>query len=503
MNDIQKTRGVATIPIVLILGVLALAIALGVATLSYNDSTISQSSNQSSRALFYAEAGARDALTKIARDKTYTCASADCYLVDFISNGCTNNTDCAKVTVSSGAGTTGDPKIITSKGIMKSSTRTMQVSVTLDSGTGDPTLQYGAITNTEWTELTTNAGLPTAGWGYRKEITIDYTKVFSTNQLYFPVLIDRTDTDLKDVAENGHVAQADGGDIMFYSSDGVTKLNHEIEKYDPVTGELVAWVKIPILSSSVNTSIYMYYGNASAGNQWNVAGTWNDGGNGYYKGVWHLSDPTDPTDSTTNANDGTNYGVGTITGLIDGAGSFNGTSDYISVPNSLAFDFEKNNFTISFWVYPLSLSAYRGYVSGGTVSPQVGYSIYSNGNGIVKLSVDGDNSQLVTSGTVALTPNDWNYVTVVRTGNGASGLNVYINSTAGDSPTSGNVNVNTAGSGLVFGKYYVDDPSHFLSGTLDEVHLSSVARSAGWISTEYANQSSPSTFYSVGTEEAL
>ena len=154
MKRIKKTHGVATIPIVLILGVLALAIAIAVATLSYNDATISQSSNQSSRALFYAEAGARDALTKIARDHTYTCASVDCYLVDFVSNGCTNGTDCAKVMVSSGTGATGDPKIITSKGVMKSSTRIMQVSVILDGGTSDPDLQYGEITNTTWTEVT-------------------------------------------------------------------------------------------------------------------------------------------------------------------------------------------------------------------------------------------------------------------------------------------------------------------------------------------------------------
>jgi biopolymer transport protein ExbB len=61
------------------------------------------------------------------------------------------------------------------------------------------------------------------------------------------------------------VAQTDGGDIMFTAGDGVTKLDHEIEKYDPTTGELVAWVEVRSLSGSTNTDIYIYYGNTSRG----------------------------------------------------------------------------------------------------------------------------------------------------------------------------------------------------------------------------------------------
>jgi hypothetical protein len=36
---------------------------------------------------------------------------------------------------------------------------------------------------------------------------------------------------------------------------------------------------------------------------------------------------------------------------------------------------------------------------------------------------------------------------------------------------------------------------------LDEVRVSNIARSAGWISTEYRNQSAPGTFYTVGAEQ--
>ena len=40
-----------------------------------------------------------------------------------------------------------------------------------------------------------------------------------------------------------------------------------------------------------------------------------------------------------------------------------------------------------------------------------------------------------------------------------------------------------------------------LLGTIDELRIASTARSAGWIATEFANQSSPATFYTVGAEQ--
>ena len=68
------------------------------------------------------------------------------------------------------------------------------------------------------------AGWYNSSWTYRKAITIDNTKV-DANLTNFPVLISMTDPDLRDNA------QSDGDDILFTSSDGTTKLSHELEKY--------------------------------------------------------------------------------------------------------------------------------------------------------------------------------------------------------------------------------------------------------------------------------
>lgn len=156
-NSRLHSRGIATLPTVMLLGIMALAVAVGITAIAFSESFVSQGNSQSSRALFYAEAGARDALVKIARNKNYTCSGTApdyCYTIDFSINGCSLGNDCAKVAVSTGVGTTGDPKIVTSKGIMRSSTRTLQVSVVLDNGTSVAVDQQGVITGATWSEVT-------------------------------------------------------------------------------------------------------------------------------------------------------------------------------------------------------------------------------------------------------------------------------------------------------------------------------------------------------------
>ena len=109
---------------------------------------MSQGHDLSEQALRYAETGAHDALIRIARDKEYTCASADCYTIEFTASGCSNNSACARVSVSAGAGTGGDPKIITAEGQVRGAVRRLQVDVVYDGS------DNGEIASTTWKELT-------------------------------------------------------------------------------------------------------------------------------------------------------------------------------------------------------------------------------------------------------------------------------------------------------------------------------------------------------------
>jgi hypothetical protein len=115
------------------------------------------------------------------------------------------------------------------------------------------------------------------GWSYRRSITIDHSKVVA-DQVDFPVLISPS----SDPGLAAH-AQPSGNDIIFTLSDEVTKIPHRIESYTPATGALVAWVKVPALSSSVNTVLYMYYGNPNSPAQQDTTTNWSY----RFKGTWN------------------------------------------------------------------------------------------------------------------------------------------------------------------------------------------------------------------------
>jgi len=167
------------------------------------------------------------------------------------------------------------------------------------------------------------------GWQYRKKITINHFLVagdFSD----FPVLIKFVDSDLSSKA------QADGDDILFMDDMGVAnKLYHEIEYWDSSPGDLVCWVNFTSISSSADTSIYMYYGNPSCDYQENSGGTWNSN----FKLVHHLEESDidggsgDIKDSTFYNNDGTTSsgmnGDDHVLAKIGYGMDFDGNGDYI------------------------------------------------------------------------------------------------------------------------------------------------------------------------------
>lgn len=186
-------------------------------------------------------------------------------------------------------------------------------------------------------QLPSLSGWYDSDWSYRKKITIDAAQVVGDLN-DFPVLNSfASDSDL------ANDAQADGGDILFTSSNGTTKLNHEIEEFSDTTGELVAWVQAD-LSGSIDTDIYMYYGNGTVADQWNINGTWDDN----YVVVHHLNDLDD---STQYSNHGTNSGaIPTTSGMAGDAYNFDNSTDYIEIADDPTLDLTGNH-TLSAWIY--------------------------------------------------------------------------------------------------------------------------------------------------------
>jgi len=110
-------------------------------------------------------------------------------------------------------------------------------------------------------------------WGYRVQVSIDHQQV-KTSVGDFPLLVSVTRAELRHCSTGGHVAQAGGEDLVFTSSDGITRLDHEIELYDPKEGTLVAWVRVPLLSHRSDTVLWLYYGNPKSKAQQRGRGVW-------------------------------------------------------------------------------------------------------------------------------------------------------------------------------------------------------------------------------------
>ena len=349
-------------------------------------------------------------------------------------------------------------------------------------------------------------------WNYRKVITVDADKVSGSSALTdFPMLFSVTDGDLAFTDFDGNVASSTAGDIVFTSSDGVTKLSHEIEYYASTTGEIVAWVKIPSLSNSVDTTIYIYYGNAAADDQQDAANVWDSN----YMMVQHLSeDPSGSApqmlDSTANNNDGTSSGTMTtsdqVSGKIDGSLEFDGNStqdDLITVPNSSVWDNITTAITISAWVNPNSVGA-LGYRSDIIQRSSGNNDWWFNLQNSGKLSFYADN---ITGGTYkqstsVINENELSYVVVSY--DDVNDIRFYINGTYINTVAASGSFITT--DNLVYFGANHNGPSTVFRGIIDELKVSNIVRSTDWIATEYNNQSSPSTFYtygSVSTEAGL
>ncbi|VAW30003.1 hypothetical protein MNBD_BACTEROID07-325 [hydrothermal vent metagenome] len=300
-------------------------------------------------------------------------------------------------------------------------------------------------------------------------------------------------------------AQSNGQDILFTSSDRTTKLNHEIEKFDNTPGseELVAWVKIPQLSTSTDTVIYMYYGNPNAFAQENPQGVWDSS----YRGVWHLKEEAPGTgsialykDSTGNNNDGDDY-ISAIgqDGQINGGKEFDGINDYIVVPDSPSLKFGAGDFTVSLWAKlddPGTTQYLVNKYPGGGVP---GFHVSINSDGVLWVMEHGNTLDFSVFGTSKINNSTWHYLTYVRHSN-TGYREIWVDGARQANAIYGVDNIDTTDQMVISGRYTTPTTT-WAQGEIDEVRLSGTARSADWIKTSFNNQKYPETYTVLGTEE--
>lgn len=201
-------------------------------------------------------------------------------------------------------------------------------------------------------------------WLYRKQITID-SEYIDADLLNFPVFINDIDSNYQ------YARDPDGYDFLFTTSDGMTKLNHELVRFDYGLNTIEAWVNVTSISSTSDTTIYLYWGNLSATNQENLNGTWETG----YVGVYHLDEQSGSgntvIDSSSNGNDATYKGdLPTRNSTRCGyAQYFDGDNDYIDFPQIIRDSLQGNTASISSQMkHEIYGSAMTYYVIGDGVA---------------------------------------------------------------------------------------------------------------------------------------
>ena len=343
-----------------------------------------------------------------------------------------------------------------------------------------------------------------AGWLARKKITILGSQVTGT-LTDFPVLIYlAADTNLY----NGEGTLSVGNDILFTSSDGTTKLSHEIEWYNAQSGSLYAWVKIPSLIAGSNTVIYVYYNNSAAANQQDRTNVWSNG----YAGVWHLNETSGTRyDSTANHNDLTDWNTvarGTRAGmaqLAGGADFVRTNSEYLYINDAAQTGLDITGpITMEAWAYNDESGNAPYFImdkaKGSCGSGDAPYFLRLNNAGCslkectVVTGSCGENPTDAQPGSCTITSGSW--IHIVGTNDGTN-TRIYKNSALTDTEPYSSGIFNSDGA------FYLGSQvnANYFDGIIDEARVSNVARSQDWITTEYTNMISPLTFYSISTEQ--
>ena len=347
-------------------------------------------------------------------------------------------------------------------------------------------------------------------WEYRKKIEISLNSEISSDLSNFPVLVSVTDSDFIKASES------DGTDIIFTSSDGTTRLAHEIERYDSSTGEVIAWVKIPTLSASATTDIYIYYKGVE---EIDSSSVWDSN----YRLVLHLNQTSTGTenefyDVSDNGNDGTGGGEGDKTndsnriptraeGKIGYGQSFDGptkrntqdgTGDFIWI-DSVNNWTTNMDVTTEFWINvdsdhdDVDMMDVYGYRGGGqnnelTLFKVESLNLHTRGGPLLDSTVDAATS-------------DWTHIVAVYD-SGAPKIyqDGVLVASSSDTRNGPRANGNFVLSGEIDSSTRVNNE---LVGDIDEFRISDTVRSADWVAASYATQNSPDTYLTVSCEENL
>jgi hypothetical protein len=345
-----------------------------------------------------------------------------------------------------------------------------------------------------------------AGYEHRKLLTLNSSEISgSTAHTNFPVLIELTENDLRTTSNGGGVRNPSGFDIIFTAADGSTLLDHELQNYTGSTGNVLAWVRVPSLSPSSDTDIYLYFGNSDVYSDQSVSSTWDND----YLGVWHMEDLTDASPNAYTLTDH-NTAVN-ASGYLGSAREFDGDGDDLETLEGATFLNGWDSLTVSMWVKADAIGSDRGLLYGDDpdgndrrlMIRQDAAGESGGGTNVYRTAflLGNNNRQRLESSNGSATTS-WQYLTMVRIP--GSDTQFYIDGSldpaSWSNSKSGSTNQSTK---LLLGKGSKDGATSSWDGLMDEVRILRSALSSDWIATEYSNMTDPATFHTVSTANEL
>jgi hypothetical protein len=140
---------------------------------------------------------------------------------------------------------------------------------------------------------------------------------------------------------------------------------------------------------------------------------------------------------------------------------FDGTGDYLLVPNNVNLRFGTGNFTIEFWVYQNTITGYHTAYSFGYAAASAILIQTSNGTGKWDVYIGG--SLAASDAGSSVSANTWYHIAVVRSG---STVTIYRNGVSVGSGTSA-VAINDSTNPLTIGA----GSTYYLNGYIDDLRV--------------------------------
>jgi hypothetical protein len=332
------------------------------------------------------------------------------------------------------------------------------------------------------------------GWDKRVKITIDHNDVDSVLS-NFPVLVylsnsssGRNNDDVSFVFDELQ-SDANRNRIAVTTSDETTQCYVEIEKWDTPNEKAWLWVKVPNISNTSDTTLYLYYDKDHANNT-NYVGDPNSTPaenvwDSYFKFVSHMKDDPDTShvrDSTSNDNDGikktANNPIQTD-GKIGKAQDF--SSDYINCGTSNSLNI-RYTLAIEAWINPDSLSAVH---QNSIVDRGVSYwFLILTDRTLAFLRFKGGG--FATFSTIGTIPTGiLTHVAVTYNNSAPDEVKLYIN---GQLSREGSLDgpIDSSVSTVLIGDRGPD--AHPFDGIIDEVRISDAVRSTAWIKASHEGE---------------